>query len=99
MGDLLGEPNATYMIGVVAAGRGSSLDLAPEGRGGRFVARQRVSDQPDRGGPETDEQGATLGVPALVLINGLGANPEADAEADRAHREDVQMPGAQPGLM
>jgi hypothetical protein len=51
---------------------------------GLFEAGRRVVDQPEHRGPEADGEGASLGVPALVLADRLGADPEAEAEADAA---------------
>src|SRR5690349_24724978 len=59
------------------------------------LARQRVADQPDHRRPEADEQCPALGVAALVLIDRLGADPEADAQADAGHRRDLHLPRAQ----
>lgn len=55
-----------------------------------FAASEGVADQPEHGWPETDEEGAALGVAALVLADRLGASPEHDAEEDRDHREAVE---------
>jgi hypothetical protein len=52
---------------------------------------QRVADLPERRRPETDEQSAPFSVAAFVLVDRLGTDPEADAEADRAQRERVKM--------
>ena len=54
------------------------------------AAFRGVADQPEHRGPEPDEQGAALGVAALFLRHGLGADPEADAEADGAQRRGVE---------
>jgi hypothetical protein len=64
-----------------------------------FDVSQRVADLPERGCPEPDEEGAPLGIAALVLVDGLGADPEADAEADGAERERVELRAAQPSAM
>jgi alkanesulfonate monooxygenase SsuD/methylene tetrahydromethanopterin reductase-like flavin-dependent oxidoreductase (luciferase family) len=56
---------------------------------------QRVADLPECGGPEANEDGAALGVAAFVLIDGLGANPEADTKTDRAQREGMEVGSAQ----
>jgi hypothetical protein len=36
---------------------------------------ERVSEQVEGGRPEANEDGAALGVPPLVLVDRLGANP------------------------
>ena len=59
-------------------------------------ALQRLSHEPQRRRPEPDEQGTPLGVAALVLIEGLRADPERDAESDRSERERLEMPIVQP---
>ena len=43
------------------------------------------------GGHRPDEQRAPLGVAALVLVDGLGADPQSDAEIDARERGDVQL--------
>jgi hypothetical protein len=45
-----------------------------------MCALDGVADQPEHRGPQPDEEGAALGVPALVLIDGLGADPQPDAK-------------------
>src|SRR5581483_6837598 len=55
----------------------------------------RVADLPEGGRPETDEQGAPFRVPALVLVDGLRSNPEADAQRNRAQREGVELRAAE----
>ena len=60
---------------------------------------QRISDQPDGGRPQSYEQSAPLGIASLVLIDGLGPNPQSDAQADRAERQELQVPGPQPGVV
>ena len=49
----------------------------------RFVA-QGIADQKEGRWPEPDEERSALGVPALVLPDGLGADPEGDTEDDNA---------------
>jgi hypothetical protein len=56
-----------------------------------FDHSQRVADLPERGCPEPDEEGAPLGVATLVLVDCFRANPQADAQADRAERKRVEM--------
>jgi hypothetical protein len=58
-------------------------------------ALQRLSHEPQRRRPEPDEQGTPLGVAALVLIEGLRADPERDAYRDRANRQGMEVPAAQ----
>jgi hypothetical protein len=60
-----------------------------------FAAFDRIADEPNGRWPQTDEQGATFGIPAFVLVNGLGANPQANAQSNGAHREQLQVPAAQ----
>src|SRR4051794_17092438 len=64
-----------------------------------FVTLKRISDQPDHREPQPDEQRATLGVAALVLIDRLGPDPQADAEGDRAEREALHVPCPQAGVV
>src|SRR5581483_5108522 len=52
---------------------------------------QGVADLPERRSPQTDEERAPLRVSALVLIDGLRTDPEADAKAHRAERERVEL--------
>src|SRR5512132_3390764 len=56
-----------------------------------------VADQPEHRGPEADEQGPAFGVVAVVLVDGLGPDPEAEAEGDRAERRRLQVRAAQAG--
>jgi hypothetical protein len=65
----------------------------------KIAALERVAHQPEHGRPEADEERAALGVSALALIVGLRAYPEADAEADRGHRGQMEVPAAQPDPM
>jgi hypothetical protein len=62
-------------------------------------ALERLADQVDRRRPEADEQGAAFRVSAFVLVHGLRPDPEDDAQADRAHRREVQVPPAHPDRM
>ncbi len=64
---------------------------APRASSGPFSDSQRVSDLPEGGRPEADEEGASFGVATLVLVDGLGADPEADTQGYRAERERVEM--------
>ena len=63
------------------------------GGGALLLALERVSDQPDRWRPQADEQRSALGVTALVLIDGLGADPQNDAQSDGTEREALHVPG------
>src|SRR4051794_24932332 len=63
------------------------------------AALERVADQPEHRRPQADEQGAPLGVAALVLVDGLGADPQADAEGDARERGAVAVPVTEPGAM
>src|ERR1043166_7496246 len=60
---------------------------------------QGVADLPERRRPEADEERAPLGVAALVLVDRLGADPEADAQSDRSERERVKMEPAETGAV
>src|SRR4029450_9869789 len=83
------------------AGPGPASAAARPGQGlpSRLVLEQleRVADQPEHGGPEADEQGPALGVVAVLLVDGLGPDPEAEAEGDRPERRRLQVPAAQAG--
>lgn len=59
--------------------------LRPHG-GILFVALKRVPDEPDRRWPETDEEGAPLGIASLVLVHRFRADPQANAQSDRRQR-------------
>jgi hypothetical protein len=59
------------------------------------MALERVADQPEGGWPEADEQRAALGVGARVLVDGLGTNPQSDAESDSSDRRQLHVAGAQ----
>jgi hypothetical protein len=58
---------------------------------------ERISHEPQGRRPEANEQGAPLGVAALVLIDRLRANPEHHAERDGPERQEPEMPTAQAG--
>src|SRR5581483_10956644 len=60
-----------------------------------LLSLDRIADQPQHRWPQSDEQGAALRVSALVLVDGLGPDPEPDAQADRAKREQLCMPCAE----
>jgi hypothetical protein len=60
-----------------------------------LVAFERVADQPEHGWPKADEESATLGVAAFILVDRLGTDPKADAEADRRERGGMAVPTAQ----
>jgi hypothetical protein len=66
---------------------------------GALVPLHPVSDQPEHRRPQADEERAALGVPAFLLVNCLGANPEPDAEQDGAERAGVEVPPTQAGLV
>lgn len=66
----------------------------PHERPGPFCDFQRVADLPEGGRPEADEEGTSLGVAALVLVDRLGADPEADTKGYRAERERVEVRAA-----
>jgi hypothetical protein len=59
-------------------------------------AGERLADQPQGRRPKPDEEGASLGIPALVLVDGLRPDPEDDAETDRSERGGVELPGTGP---
>src|SRR4029078_7109934 len=68
-------------------------------RHGRSTARallkvDRVAYQPEHRRPEADEQRSPLGVSPLLLVDGLRADPERDAEVDRRERACLEVPVA-----
>ena len=63
------------------------------------AALERVADEPEHRRPQAHEQGAPLGVAALVLVDGLGADPQSDAEIDARERGCVVVPVTQPGAI
>src|SRR5680860_1142089 len=56
---------------------------------------EAAPDEPEHGRPQTYEQGTSLGVAALVLVDGLGADPQRAADEDRSQRADVGMLAAE----
>jgi hypothetical protein len=50
-----------------------------------------ASDQPEHGRPQTDEERAALRVPAFVLVNRSGTNPQADAQEDGQQADQLQV--------
>jgi hypothetical protein len=68
-------------------------------RGRSLVLLQRVPDEPEHRRPEADEERAALGVPAFLLVDGLGADPQRDAQADARERRGVRVPASQPCVM
>src|SRR3954470_18822096 len=64
-----------------------------------FVFLKRVAHEPEHRWPEPDEQCAPLRVAALVLVDGLGANPQGDAEPDARKRRGLQVPAADTGVV
>src|SRR4051812_39230701 len=64
-----------------------------------FDHPQRVAHLPERRRPEPDEQGAPLGVAALVLIDRLRPDPKADAQSDGAERASVEVRAAETAAM
>ena len=60
-----------------------------------LIGLKRVPDQPEHRRPKAHEERPALGVSALLLIDGLGADPQRDAEIDRGQRGRMQMPAAQ----
>jgi hypothetical protein len=57
---------------------------APPAPAASLVALDRIADEPEHRWPQPDEEGAPLRVAAHVLIDGLGPDPQADAQTDRA---------------
>ena len=51
------------------------------------------------GGHKPTNRARALSVSALILIDGLGADPEADAQAYGAEREALHLPGSQAGIV
>jgi hypothetical protein len=64
-----------------------------------LLALDGVSHEPELRGPQSDEQRPPLGVPSLILIDGLGPDPEPDAQRDRSQRGDVEIPAAKTHAM
>ena len=60
-----------------------------------LAALERVADEPEHRRPQAHEQRSSLGVAPLVLVDGLGADPERDAESDARERGDVAVPAAE----
>ena len=56
---------------------------------GLFVAFQRVTDEPYRGGPEADKQSPALRVAPFFLIHSFATDPESDAKHHGCEREEV----------
>jgi hypothetical protein len=50
-----------------------------------------ITDQPEHRGPKTDKQRPPFSVTAFVLIDGLRADPQTDAQPHRAQRCQMQM--------
>src|SRR5688572_25311630 len=57
-----------------------------------LVTLDGVADHPEHRRPQPDEQRPALGVPALLLIHRLRADPQRHAEPDRRQRSHVEMP-------
>src|SRR5215218_9416193 len=57
----------------------------------------RIADQPEHRRPEPDEERTALGIATLLLVHRLGADPERDAQPDRAERDDVEVPSTHSG--
>ena len=58
-------------------------------RSARPPSFRGVPDQPQEYGPESDEQRPSLGVPAFLLRDGLGPQPQADAQHDAADPQGI----------
>src|SRR5680860_1056632 len=56
---------------------------------------EAAPDEPEHRRPQAHEQGTSLGVAALVLVDGLGADPQRAADEDRSQRADVGMLAAE----
>src|SRR4051812_42481905 len=76
-----------------------SPSASPEAAGRRLVVAERVADRPERRRPEADEDRAPFRVSTLVLVDRLGADPEADAETHRPERGTVPDPVAEAGAV
>src|SRR3954469_11999904 len=72
---------------------------ARAGAPGLLVALDRVADQPEHRRPQAHEQRPPLGVAALVLVDGLGPDPQADAQPDTGHGGAVEVVAAQADVM
>src|SRR4051794_9370962 len=80
--------------------RGDRLARAARaGAPGLLVALDRVADQPEHRRPQAYEQRPPLGVAALVLVDGLRPDPQADAQPDTGHRGAVEVVAAQADVM
>ena len=75
--------------------RRRAVGLAPAAPAAALVALDRVADEPEHRRPQPDEERAALGVAALVLVDGLGADPQPDAQARSSPARRVQVPAAQ----
>ncbi len=64
-----------------------------------FEVSKGVADHPDSGGPQSDEQRTSFGIAAFVLIDGLRADPQRDAQSHRREREDLHVRVAQAGAV
>src|SRR5215213_9427387 len=58
-----------------------------------------VPDEPEHRRPQTDEQGSSLRVAALVLTDRLGADPQHDAERDGSQRGAVAAAADRAGVV
>src|SRR6185437_2110426 len=74
------------------------VDVAEEPLAQLLGVPQRVADEPEHRRPEADEQGPALSVATLVLVDGLGPDPQPDAQAYRPERRRVQVRAAHPSL-
>jgi hypothetical protein len=82
-----------------AAFRHPTLGVGPFRGSPLLVAFDRIADEPDRRWPQTDEERAAFGVPTLVLIDGLGADPQTDTQRHRPHRQELHVPRTQAGAV
>src|ERR1700743_1898751 len=64
-----------------------------------FVPGDRLADSPNRPRSQANKDCPSLGVTAFVLVDGLGSNPERDAQPHRAHRDQLHRPGTHADLM
>ena len=82
---------AAVLVQAVSASLSPASAPAPA----RRAALKCVADEPEHRRPQAHEQRAPLGVAPLILVDGLGADPERDAESDARDRGDVAVPAAE----
>lgn len=71
------------------------MGMLDQGCDGSLVTLERVAEQMEGGRPQANENGAALGISPRILVDRLGANPQAQAKADRPQRKGVQVLASQ----